>query len=96
MSRRDRDSTCAASRLPRCEASVSRHTFTANRSQAAWQGLAVSMASAVVVLKHNNLTLRKSHNFISIDLKFGLGDNVREVINSAKFGSGLMSGRNAT
>jgi len=38
----------------------------------------------------------KSHNFISIDLKFGVGDNVREVTNPTKFGSGPMSGRDAT
>jgi len=42
--------------------------------QAARQGLAVLMASAVVVLKHETSTLRQSHNFISIDLKFGVGD----------------------
>jgi len=42
------------------------------QSQAARQGLAVLMASAVVVLKHE--TLCQSHNFISIELKFGVGD----------------------
>jgi len=39
-----------------------------NISQAARQGLAVLMASAVVVLKHETSTLRQIHNFISIDL----------------------------
>jgi len=38
----------------------------------------VLMASAVVVLKHETSTLRQSHNFISFDFKFGVGDNVRE------------------
>jgi len=42
-------------------------------SQAARQGLAVLMASAVGVLKHETSTLCQSHNFISIDLKFGVG-----------------------
>jgi len=46
------------------------------------------MASAVVVLKHETSTLRQSHNFISIDFKFGVGDYVREVTNPAKVGSG--------
>jgi len=32
------------------------------------QGLAVLMASAVVVLKHETSTLRQMHNFILIDL----------------------------
>jgi len=40
-------------------------------SQAARQGLAELMASALVVLKHETSTLRQRHNFISIDLKFG-------------------------
>jgi len=65
-------------------------------SQAARQGLAVLMASAVVVLKHETLTLRQRRNFISIDFKFGVGDNVREVTNPDKVGSGPMSGRDAT
>jgi len=43
-------------------------------SQAARQGLAVLMASAVVVLKHETSTLRQWHNYISIDFKFGVGD----------------------
>jgi len=38
-------------------------------SQAARQGLAVLMASASVVLKHETSTLRQRHNFISIDFK---------------------------
>jgi len=38
------------------------------------QGLAVLMASAVVVLKHETSTLRQRHNFISIDFKYGVGD----------------------
>jgi len=59
-------------------------------------GIAVLMASAAVVLKHETSTLRQSHNFISIDFKFGLGDNVREVTSPAKFGSNPMSGRDAT
>jgi len=40
-------------------------------------GLAVLMASAVVVLNYETSTLRQRHNFISIDLKFGVGDYVR-------------------
>jgi len=31
------------------------------------------MASAVVVLKHETATLRQRHNFISIELAFGMG-----------------------
>jgi len=65
-------------------------------SQAARQGLAMLMASAVVVLKHETSTLRQSHNFISIDLKFGVGDYVREVTSLAKFGLDPMSNRDAT
>jgi len=56
----------------------------------------VLMASAVVVLKHETSTLRQRHNFISIDIKFGVGDYVREVTNPDKVGSGPMSGRDAT
>jgi len=37
------------------------------------------MASAVV-LKHETSTLRQSHNLISIDFTFGVGDYVKEVI----------------
>jgi len=37
------------------------------------------MASASVVLKHETSTLRQSHNFISIDLIFDVGDHVGEV-----------------
>jgi len=59
-------------------------------------GLAVLMASAVVVLKHETSTLRHSHNCISIDLIFGESDYVREVTSPAKFGSDPMSGRDAT
>jgi len=44
------------------------------KSQAARQGLAMLMASAVVVLRHEISTPRQSHNFISIDLKFGVGE----------------------
>jgi len=53
------------------------------------------MASAVVVLKHETSTLRQSHNVISIDFKFGVGDYVREVTSPDKDGSGPMSGRDA-
>jgi len=67
-----------------------------NSSQAARQDLAVLMASAVVVLKHETSTLRQSHNFISIDLTFGVGDYVREITNPAKIGSDPMSGQYAT
>jgi len=49
-------------------------------SQAARQGLAVLMASAVVVQKHETSTLCLSHNLI-IDLKFGVIDHVREFTN---------------
>jgi len=64
-----------------------------NSSQAAPQGLAVLMASASVVLKHETSTLRQRHNFISIDLEFGVSDKIREVTSPAKFGSGPMSGQ---
>jgi len=67
-----------------------------NTSQAARQGLVVLMASAVVVLKHKTSLLRQSHNFISIDLTFGVSAYVREVTRHAKFGLDLMSGRDAT
>jgi len=40
-------------------------------SQAARQGLAVLMATAVVVLKHETSTTYQSHIYESIDLKFG-------------------------
>jgi len=46
----------------------------------------VLMASAVVVLKHEISILLQSHNFISIDLTFGVGDNVKKVTSPAKFG----------
>jgi len=51
----------------------------------------VLMASAVVVLKHETST-----NFTSIDLTFGVRNNVREVISPDKVGSGPMSGPDAT
>jgi len=53
------------------------------------------MASAVEVLKHDTSTLRQSKTFISIGFKFGVGYDVREITNPAKFGSGPTSGRNA-
>jgi len=54
------------------------------------------MASAVVVLKHETSTIRQRHNFISIDLTFGVSDYIREVTSPDKVGSGPMSGRDAT
>jgi len=65
-------------------------------SQAARQGFAVLMASAVVLLKHETSTFRQSHNFVSINFKFAVGDDVKEVISHAKVGSSPMSGRGAT
>jgi len=65
-------------------------------SQAARQGLAVSMASAVVVLKHETSTIRQRHNYLSIDLTFGVSDYVREVTSPEKVDSSPMSGRDAT
>jgi len=65
-------------------------------SQAARHGSAVLMASAVVVLKLKTSTLRQSHNFISIDLKFSVRNNVREIISPAKFGLDPMSAQDAT
>jgi len=56
----------------------------------------VLMASASVVLKYETSTLRQRHNFISIDFKFGVGDNVREVTNPDNVDPGPMSGRDAT
>jgi len=38
----------------------------------------------IVVLKHETSTLRQSHNFISIDFKFGVDDYVRRVTSPAK------------
>jgi len=58
-------------------------------SPTARQGLAVLMACAVVVLKHETSTLRQRHNFISIDFKFGVGDYVRE--DNKKKNSGIFS-----
>jgi len=56
------------------------------------------MASAVVVPKHETSTIRQGHNLLSIYLKFGVGDYVREVTSPVKFGSESdpMSGRAAT
>jgi len=65
-------------------------------SQVARQGLAVLMASAVVVLKHETSPIRQRHNIISIDLTFGVSDYVREVTSPYKVGSGPISGRDAT
>jgi len=65
-------------------------------SQAAQQGLAVLMASAVVVLKHEISTICQRHNFISIDLTSGVSDYVRAVTSPDKVGSDPMSGRDAT
>jgi len=48
------------------------------------------MASTVVVLKHETSTLRQKHNFISIDFKFGVDDNVRDVSDPDKVGLGRM------
>jgi len=65
-------------------------------SLAARQGSAALMASAVVVRKHETSTLHQRHNFISIDLTFGVSDYVRKVTSPDKVGSGPMSGRDAT
>jgi len=46
-----------------------------------------------IVLKHETSTL---YNFISIDFKFDVGDNVKEVTRLAKFGLDPMSGQDAT
>jgi len=70
--------------------------MVANPSQAARQGLAVLMATASVVLKHEHSTLRRGHNFILIDLKFGVSDKVREVTSLDKFRSDPTSGQDAT
>jgi len=74
----------------------SQSVYCVLQPQVARQGLAVLMAFAVVVLKLETSTLRQRHNFVSIDFKFGVGDNVREVTNPDKVGSGPMSGRDAT
>jgi len=60
------------------------------------EDLAVLMASAVVVLKHETSTICQRHNFISIVLTFGVSDNVREVTIPDKVGSGPMSGQDTT
>jgi len=66
------------------------------RGSPAGLSIAVLVASAVVVLKHETSILRQSHNFISIDFKFGVGDKVGEVTSPDKVGSGPKSGRAAT
>jgi len=61
------------------------------------QGLAVLVASALILIKHETSTHRQScHNFLSNDFKFGVGDYVREVITTAKVGSDSMIGQDAT
>jgi len=72
---------------------VSTHPQQFETSQAARQ---VLMATASVLLKHETSTLRQSHNFISINLKFGVSDNVRDVTSPAKFVLDPISGRDAT
>jgi len=64
-------------------------------SQTDRQGLAaiIYMASVVVLLTHETSTLRQSHDYISINLKFGVGDCVREVTSPDKVGLDPMSGR---
>jgi len=62
------------------------HDRTKSLTQAARQGLAVLMASAVVVLKHKSSTTYQSHIYESIDLKFVYGDHVTRFSNPAKFG----------
>jgi len=61
-------------------------------SQAARQGLAVLMAAAVVVQKHENSITHQSHIYESINLKFGYADYVRRFSNPAKFGEDRFSG----
>jgi len=75
---------------------VRRSLFPVPASQAARQGLAVLMASAVVVMKQETSTIRQRHNFLSIDLTLGVSNYVREVTSPDKVGSGPMSGRDAT
>jgi len=55
---------------------------------AARQGLAVLMASAVIVLKYKTSTLRQSHNFVSIYFKISVDDYVREITSPDKVRSG--------
>jgi len=50
------------------------------------------MASVVVVLKHGTSTLHQSHNFSSIDLKFGVDDYITRFSNPAQFGENRISG----
>jgi len=66
-----------------CESDI----LVTSQLQAARQGLAMLIASAVVVLKHETSTLCQCHNSISVDFTFGVGDIVREVTNPAKFNS---------
>jgi len=66
------------------------------RSASFCRALAVLMASAVVVLKHETSTHRQRHHFMTIDFKFSVGDNVREVTSPAKFGSDPIGGRHDT
>jgi len=61
-------------------------------SQAARQGLAVLMASAIVVLKHETSTTYQSHIYKSIDLKLGYSDYVTSFSNPAKFSEDRCSG----
>jgi len=49
------------------------------------------MATAVLVLKHENSTTYQSHIYESIDLKFGQSDNVTRFSNPAKFGEDRFS-----
>jgi len=65
-------------------------------SQAARQGLAVLISVRRRVLKHGTSIVHQISNFISINLKLGVGNYVREVTSSAKVGLGPMSGRDAT
>jgi len=50
------------------------------------------MATAVVVIKRETSTTYQSHIYESIDLKFGLGNNVTRFSNPAKFGEDRFSG----
>jgi len=61
-------------------------------SQGARQGLAVLLATAVVVLKHVTSTTYQSHIYESIDLKFLKGDYVTRFSHPAKFSEYRFSG----
>jgi len=61
-------------------------------SQTARQGLAMLMATDVVVLKHETLTTYQSHIYESIDLKFGWGDYDTRFSNPAEFSEDRISG----